>query len=159
MNNHAHIVAVFFGLASACSPANAERLVLASASYGKNVIAICDTRGQVLWSHSTAGPRTGHAGHHDIQFLDNGNLLFHEDWTTVVEMTLDNKAVWKYDSSTMNGNQGPAVTVLIAERRFTNFIVGLLAIRLIGLTASPALGGAIRPMCLPLAHTFCLQAL
>lgn len=111
MSRHACTVAVFFALVSACTPAKAERLVLASASYGKNIIAICDADGKVLWSYSTAGPKTGHAGHHDIQLLDNGNLLFHEDWTTIVEMTLDKKIVWKYDSSTMNGNQGKRVEV------------------------------------------------
>jgi hypothetical protein len=35
-----------------------ERLVLASASYGKNIIAICDAEGKVLWSHQTAGPNS-----------------------------------------------------------------------------------------------------
>src|SRR5215207_1874549 len=49
----------------ACTQARAERLVLASASYGKNIVAICDADGTVLWSHKTAGPKTGHAGHHD----------------------------------------------------------------------------------------------
>ena len=111
MTRHAHMIALFLGLAAACTPAQAERLVLASASYGKNVIAICDANGKVLWSHHTAGPATGHAGHHDIQLLDNGNLLFHEDWTTLTEMTLDKKVVWKYDSGTRNGNRGKRVEV------------------------------------------------
>ncbi len=111
MKRPACIVAVIVGLVSAPFPANAERLVVASASYGKNLIAICDAEGTVLWSHKTAGPQTGHAGHHDIQFLDNGNLLFHENWTTIVEMTLEKKVVWKYDASTMNGNRGKRVEV------------------------------------------------
>src|SRR5262249_36765646 len=34
--------------------------------------------------------------------LDNGNILFHENWTTIVEMTLDKKVVWTYDSSKRN---------------------------------------------------------
>jgi hypothetical protein len=101
------------------APARAERLVLASASYGKNIVAICDADGKVLWSHNTAGPKTGHAGHHDLQFLDNGNLLFHDNWTTIVEMTLDKKIVWNYDSATMNGNKGKKVEVH-AFRRLAN---------------------------------------
>lgn len=109
MTSLARLAVLFLLLAS--TPANAERLVLASASYGKNVVAICDAAGKVLWSHPTAGPRTGHAGHHDIQLLDNGNILFHENWTTVIEMTLDKKVVWTYDSSTMNGNKGKRVDV------------------------------------------------
>jgi hypothetical protein len=72
---------VLFIVLSIGSQAHAERLVLASASYGKNIVAICDAEGRVLWSHKTAGPRTGHAGHHDIQLLDNGNILFHENDT------------------------------------------------------------------------------
>ncbi len=101
------------------TPVRAERLVVASASYGKNVIAICDANGQVLWSFKTAGPKTGHAGHHDLQLLDNGNLLFHENWTTLVEMTLAGKIVWTYDSATMNGNKGKRVDVH-AFRRLPN---------------------------------------
>ena len=111
MTNHARIIAVFLALLIACTRANAERLVLASASYGKNIVAICDADGKILWSHKTTGPKTGHAGHHDIQFLDNGNILFHENWTTIIEMTLDKKVVWTYDSSTMNGNNGKRVDV------------------------------------------------
>jgi outer membrane protein assembly factor BamB len=112
----ARIIAVFFVVLLAGAPANAERLVLASASYGKNIVAICDAEGKVLWSHKTEGPKSGHAGHHDIQLLDNGNILFHENWTTIIEMTLDRKVVWTYDSSTMNGNQGKQVDVHAFQR-------------------------------------------
>src|SRR5581483_1883400 len=100
----------------ASTRAHAERLVLASASYGNNIVAICDADGKVLWSHKTAGPKTGHAGHHDIQLLDNGNILFHENWTTILEMTLDKKVVWSYDASTMNGNKGKRVEVHAFQR-------------------------------------------
>ena len=87
----------------------AERLVLVSASYGKNIVAICDAEGKVLWSHKTTGPAQGHAGHHDVQFLPNGNILFHDNWTQLTEMSLENKVVWSYDSATMNGNAGKKV--------------------------------------------------
>lgn len=116
MPKYARIAAVFLGLTIACTPASAERLVLASASYGKNIVAICDADGKILWSHKTAGPKTGHAGHHDIQLLDNGNILFHENWTTIIEMTLDKKIVWTYDSSKANGNQGKRVEVHAFQR-------------------------------------------
>ena len=108
-------VAVFLGLVF-CHQASAERLVLASASYGKNVVAICEAQGKILWSHKTQGPKKGHAGHHDLQLLDNGNILFHENWTTIIEMTLDRKVVWTYDASKMNGNQGRAVEVHAFQR-------------------------------------------
>ncbi len=97
--------------------AQAERLVLVSASYGKNVVAICDTKGKVLWSHKTAGPMKGHAGHHDVQLLPNGNILFHDSWTKLTELTLDKKVVWTYDSATMNGNAGKRVDVHAFARR------------------------------------------
>lgn len=89
----------------------AERLVLVSASYGKNLLAICDSQGKVLWSHKTAGPMKGHAGHHDVQFLPNGNIFYHDSWTQLTEITLDKKVVWTYDSATRNGNKGKRVDV------------------------------------------------
>ena len=121
MKRSACLIALSFVLSISCVQASAERLVLASASYGKDIVALCDTDGKVLWSHQTAGPKTGHAGHHDIQLLDNGNILFHENWTTIIEMTLEKKVVWTYDSSTMNGNQGKRVDVH-AFRRLPNGI-------------------------------------
>ncbi len=111
--------AVIFALLAFNAHAHAERLVLASASYGKNIVAICDAEGKILWSHKTTGPKTGHAGHHDLQLLANGNILFHENWTTLIEMTLDRKIVWTYDSATMNGNKGKRVDVH-AFRRLPN---------------------------------------
>jgi outer membrane protein assembly factor BamB len=90
---------------------HAERLVLVSASYGKNILALCDTHGKILWSHKTEGPTKGHAGHHDVQLLPNGNILFHDSWTQLSEITLGKKIVWSYDSSIMNGNKGKSVDV------------------------------------------------
>jgi outer membrane protein assembly factor BamB len=91
--------------------AQAERLVLVGASYGKNILAITDTKGEVIWSHKTAGPQRGHTGHHDVHLLPNGNILFHDTWTTLKEITLDKKVVWSYDSANMNGNKGKRVDV------------------------------------------------
>ncbi|TWU13704.1 Arylsulfotransferase (ASST) [Symmachiella macrocystis] len=108
-----HCLTTVFCLAGLLTAANAqaERLVLVGASYGKNVLAICDADGEVIWSHKTAGPSKGHAGHHDVQLLANGNILFHDSWTQLTEMTLDKKVVWTYDSATMNGNAGKRVDV------------------------------------------------
>ena len=86
--------------------AKAERLVLVGASYGKNIIAITDAKGDVLWSHKTAGPQRGHTGHHDVHMLPNGNILFHDTWTTLKEITLAKKQVWEYDCANSNGNKG-----------------------------------------------------
>lgn len=92
-------------------PLQAERLVLVGASYGKNIVAITDADGKVLWQHKTAGPKKGHTGHHDIHLLPNGNILFHDTWTTLKEITLDKKVVWEYDSANSNGNKGKRVHV------------------------------------------------
>ena len=67
----------------------AERLVLVSASYGKNILAITDANGKVLWKFKTNGPQKGHAGHHDVHMLKNGNILYHDDWTRIKEISLN----------------------------------------------------------------------
>ena len=91
--------------------AKAERLVLVGASYGKNILAICDAKGKPIWQHKTAGPQRGHTGHHDVHMLPNGNILFHDTWTTLKEITLDKKIVWEYDCANSNGNKGKRVDV------------------------------------------------
>ncbi len=107
---------IILSLLCSISFAQAERLVLVGASYGKNILAICDSQGELLWSHKTAGPNKGHTGHHDLQLLENGNILFHDTWTTLTEITLDKKVVWTYDSATMNGNEGKRVDVHAFKR-------------------------------------------
>ncbi len=91
--------------------AEEDRLVLLGASYGKNVLAICEADGTVLWKHDTAGPEKGHAGHHDVHLLKNGNILFHDSWVKTKEITLGKEVVWEYDSATANGNEGKKVDV------------------------------------------------
>ena len=98
-------------LALAATHLQAGRLVLIGASYGKNILAITDAEGKVLWQHKTAGPQNGHAGHHDVHILPNGNILFHDTWTTLKEITLDKKVAWEYDSAKSNGNEGKRVHV------------------------------------------------
>lgn len=101
---------LLFALA-ATTFAEEDRLVLVGASYGKNVLAICEADGTVIWKHDTAGPEKGHAGHHDVHLLENGNILFHDSWTKTQEITLGKEVVWEYDSKTMNGNEGKRVDV------------------------------------------------
>ena len=88
-----------------------DRLVLVSASYGKNVLAITEANGDVIWSYKTTGQEKGHAGHHDVHLLANGNILFHETWQDVKEINLKKKIVWSYDCASANGNQGKRVNV------------------------------------------------
>jgi len=89
----------------------ADRLVLVSASYGKNILAITEANGDLLWSYKTPGKEKGHAGHHDVHMLSNGNILFHETWQDVKEITLGKKIVMDYDCATANGNKGKRVHV------------------------------------------------
>ena len=91
--------------------AKEDRLVLVGASYGKNVLAICEADGTVLWRHDTAGPQRGHTGHHDVHYLKSGNILFHDTWTKTQEITLGKKVVWEYESAKANGNEGKRVDV------------------------------------------------
>ena len=85
--------------------------MLVGASYGKNVLAICEADGTVLWRHDTAGPQRGHTGHHDLHYLNSGNILFHDTWTKTQEITLGKKIVWEYESAKANGNEGKRVDV------------------------------------------------
>ncbi|MEO2009000.1 MAG: hypothetical protein ABGX22_10010 [Pirellulaceae bacterium] len=117
MKNLASIVFAAFIVVGTIVAADAgDRLVLVGASYGKNVLAICEADGSVLWKHDTAGPQKGHAGHHDVHLLPNGNILFHDSWTKIQEITLGKEIVWEYDSATMNGNEGKKVDVHAFDR-------------------------------------------
>jgi len=103
-------------LLSATLTAKEDRLILLGASYGKNVLAICENDGTVLWKHDTKGPKQGHTGHHDIQLLKDGNILFHDTWTNTSEITLDQRIIWNYESRSANGNEGKNVDVHAFER-------------------------------------------
>ena len=109
---HVRVLSFFLFITILTAPfLQADRLVLVSASYGKNLLAITEANGDVLWSHKTGGQAKGHAGHHDVHMLPNGNILFHETWQDVKEITLGKKIVMDYDSGTANGNQGKGVSV------------------------------------------------
>jgi len=77
-----------------------KRLTLLCESYGKNHVAIADNDGNILWKLKIRG------GQHDVHMLENGNILFQDDWKRIGEITLDKKIVWHYDSGKMNGNKG-----------------------------------------------------
>ena len=79
--------------------ADSRPLVLVSASYQKDVIALCELDGTVIWQFKTGGPKGGHAGHHEVQMLDSGNVLYHDDWNVVKEITLEGREVWRYESN------------------------------------------------------------
>ena len=53
---------------------------------------------------------------HDASVLPNGNILFQQGWTKIVEVTPDKQPVWEYDAATMNGNEGKRVEVHAFQR-------------------------------------------
>lgn len=111
MLNRIFLAFLFSVFTGAFSLQAEDRLVLVGASYGKNVLAICEANGDVLWRLDTEGPQKGHAGHHDVHLLSDGNILFHDSWTKTQEVTLGKEVVWSYDSATANGNGGKKVDV------------------------------------------------
>jgi hypothetical protein len=113
-----------FSLMVCCAKGASQELFLVSASYGKNVIALCERDGSVFWQRKTGGPERGHAGHHEVQMLENGNILFHDDWDTVKEMKLDGTVVWSYKSSNVHAfTRMPNGNTMIAESGTGRIIV------------------------------------
>ena len=53
---------------------------------------------------------------HDAWVLPNGNILFQQGWTKIVEVTPDKKPVWQYDAGKSNGNEGKRVEVHAFQR-------------------------------------------
>lgn len=53
---------------------------------------------------------------HDASLLPNGNILFQQGWTRIVEVTPDKRTVWDYDAAKMNGNEGRRVEVHAFQR-------------------------------------------
>jgi len=53
---------------------------------------------------------------HDVQVLDNGNILLQQGWTRIVEVTPAKKTVWEYDAAKANGNAGKPVEVHAFQR-------------------------------------------
>jgi hypothetical protein len=53
---------------------------------------------------------------HDASVLPDGNILFQQGWTKIVEVTPEKKTVWEYDAGKMNGNEGKRVEVHSFQR-------------------------------------------
>ena len=53
---------------------------------------------------------------HDASVLPNGNVLFQQGWTRIVEVTKDKQVVWEYDAAKSNGNAGRPVEVHAFQR-------------------------------------------
>jgi hypothetical protein len=109
-------IPIFLALASSLSfssslPAEQtgppRRLLVADDS--KQRLAIVAPDGSLEWE-AKVGPI------HDAWLLPNGNLLFQQSWTKIVEMKPDKTVVWSYDAAKMNGNEGKRVEVHAFQR-------------------------------------------
>ena len=95
---------------SACTKqSDIPRLVIA-AEGGK--LAIAEAGGTLLWQHPITQV-------HDIQLLDNGNILVNNGWPKIMELDLAGNIVWEYDSSKTEGYNGEKIEIH-AFRRLAN---------------------------------------
>lgn len=74
---------------SAAMEAKAYRVLGAD----KKRVAIVNAKGEIEWEIPNPAPET-----HDIQMLQNGNVLFQTSYTTVVEVNRDRQVVWQYEA-------------------------------------------------------------
>jgi outer membrane protein assembly factor BamB len=80
-----------------------------AADYSKGVLAVFGKDGKIEW-------KTKIRDIHDAWVLPNGNILYQQGWTKIVEVTPDMKEVWVYDAAKMNGNEGKKVEVHAFQR-------------------------------------------
>lgn len=80
------------------------------ADSSKNRIAIIDEAGAIAWEHRI-GPL------HDLHMLPNGNVLFQDSWTHVLEMnTKSGEVVWEYEAAKAPGNEGRRIEIHAFQR-------------------------------------------
>ena len=92
---------------AACKPASeTDRLVIA-AEGGK--LAIAEADGTLLWEHPITQV-------HDIQLLENGNILVNNGWPKIMELDLAGNKVWEYDSSKTEGYNGQKIEIHAFQR-------------------------------------------
>lgn len=85
-----------------------HRILTADSS--KQRIAIVSESGDVEWEMQI-GPL------HDLHQLQNGNLLFQLNWTTVVEVRPEDRSiVWKYDATQRPENAGKKIEIHSFQR-------------------------------------------
>lgn len=65
-------------------------------------VAIINAKGEVEWEVPNPDAREIH----DIQMLENGNVIFQTSYTTVVEVNRAGKVVWKHESKPKEGYTG-----------------------------------------------------
>lgn len=82
----------------------------AAADSSRGIIAVLDESGRTVWSFSV-GPL------HDLHVLENGNVLFQDSWTHVLEVDRNSqKTVWEYDAAKASGNEGKRIEIHAFQR-------------------------------------------
>ncbi|MFI4861695.1 MAG: PQQ-binding-like beta-propeller repeat protein [Phycisphaerales bacterium JB063] len=99
-----HVLALLLTLAlTACQSARAEdqtgdahRHAIIAADYSTGRIAWIDAAGETVWEGQVRGI-------HDLHLLPNGNILFQDSMTHLLEVDpATNETVWEYDATTTN---------------------------------------------------------
>src|SRR5215218_10613747 len=94
------MASVIAGAFFASTPIHAEQFGhgrrILGADDSTRQLAMIATDGSVEWSTSVGAI-------HDAAVLPNGNILFQQGWTKIVEVTRDKKIVWEYDAAKKNG--------------------------------------------------------
>ena len=96
-------------LGSIGTVANAAERRLLVADDSTHRLAIVASDGSISWE-TKVGPI------HDASELVNGNILYQQGWTKILEVTPKHQTVWEYDASTSNGNSGKRVEVHAFQR-------------------------------------------
>lgn len=96
--------------ASSAAAAAEQNRSLLTADSSKKRIAIIGEDGATKWE-AAIGPL------HDLHRLDNGNLLYQENWTQIVEVDPESgQQVWSYDAKNYPGAAGQRVEVHAFQR-------------------------------------------
>jgi len=85
-----------------------RRFIAADSS--KQRIAVIGEDGKIEWERKI-GPL------HDLHVLPNGNVLFQDTWTHVLEVNpKTDDVVWEYEAKTADGNQGRRIEIHAFQR-------------------------------------------
>lgn len=102
-------VFLFSGFLNTTSAADASRRFIAADS-SKKRIAIIGEDGNIEWERKI-GPL------HDLHVLPNGNVLFQDSWTHVLEVNPQtDEVVWEYEAKTAPGNAGRRIEIHAFQR-------------------------------------------